>query len=131
MEMQSLAADIELELRSEPASVGAARHAAARLAADVGAPEDDVRIAVSEAVGNAVVHGYRGRRSGPIILKGWVEGGRLLVVVVDRGIGMSPNPASAGLGMGLPLIARVVEDLRVEGGPEGTTVSMSFAIESA
>ena len=75
MEMHSVATDIKLELGSEPASVAAARHAAARLAADVGAPEDDVRIAVSEAVGNAVVHGYRGRRSGPIILEGWVEGG--------------------------------------------------------
>ena len=129
--MQSLAADIELELGAEPASVATARHAAARLAANVGADQDDVQIAVSEAVGNAVIHAYRGGRSGPVILRGWVEGGRLLLVVVDRGVGMSPNPASEGLGMGLPLIGRVVEDLRVEGGPPGTTVSMSFAIASA
>ena len=43
-------AELELELPSEPTSVRVARHAVAAVARRSGAPEADVKLAVSEAV---------------------------------------------------------------------------------
>lgn len=126
--MQSLASRLELQLPAVPDSVPTARRAAGQFAADVGAIELDVKIAVTEAVANAVVHAYRDRAAGQILVRGSVEGDKLVIVVTDDGIGMSPNPDSPGLGFGLPLITKVAEDLHVEAGPEGTSVSMLFPL---
>ena len=126
--MQSLASRLDLELPATPDSVPTARHAAARFAAEVGADELDVKIAVSEAVGNVVVHAYRYGPQGTIELSGTVDDDRLVIVIADHGIGMAPNPDSPGLGFGLPLIGRVSEDLHVEAGPGGTRMTMVFAL---
>jgi serine/threonine-protein kinase RsbW len=127
--MQSLASRVELELPATPDSVPAARHAVARLAEDVGAGLLDVKIAVSEAVGNVVVHAYRDGSEGKVEITAGVEDDKLVVVVSDTGIGMSPNPDSPGLGFGLPLIGNVVEDMHVEAGTVGTKVTMVFPLE--
>jgi len=64
-----------------------------------GADELDVKIAVSEAVGNVVVHAYRdGTPPGSLELEGGIEDGKLVISVTDHGIGMSPHPDSPGLG---------------------------------
>ena len=126
--MQSLASSLELELPATPDSVPAARHVVARLAEDVGAPTLDVKIAVSEAVGNAVVHAYRDGDPGTIEVSAGVDDEKLVVVVADHGVGMSPNPDSPGLGFGLPLIGNVVEDLHVEADSVGTRVTMVFPL---
>lgn len=128
--MQNLITELDLELPARPESVGRARHEAARLAAACGADETNVKIGVSEAVGNAVLHAYRGDLDGPIRLRGSLRGKRLVIVVTDQGVGMSPDPGSSGLGLGLPLIGTVAEDMRVVGGPQGTTISMSFPAAS-
>jgi anti-sigma regulatory factor (Ser/Thr protein kinase) len=52
----------------------------------------------------------------------------LTVIVADRGVGMSPNPNSRGLGFGLPVIGAYADSFRVEpvrGG--GTRLTMRFA----
>ncbi len=126
--MQSLASRLELELPAVPNSVPTARHAAARLATEVGAVEFDVKIAVSEAVGNVVVHAYRNGHTGNVQIQGAIEEGKLVIAVADQGVGMSPHPDSPGLGFGLPLIGQVVEDLHVEAGAMGTRVSMIFPL---
>jgi serine/threonine-protein kinase RsbW len=126
--MQSVVSQLELKLPAVPASVPKARHAAARLAAEAGADELDVKIAVSEAVGNVVVHAYRDGRSGDLELEGSVEDGKLVLAVTDTGIGMSPHPDSPGLGFGLPLIGKVTDDLHVEADGRGTRVSMTFLL---
>jgi anti-sigma regulatory factor (Ser/Thr protein kinase) len=126
--MQSIASRLDLVLPAVPDSVPTARHAAARLACEVGAIELDVKIAVSEAVGNVVVHAYRDGRPGTVEIEGSVEDDKLLIVISDHGLGMSPHPDSPGLGFGLPLIGQVVEDLRVEAGPTGTRLSMVFPL---
>lgn len=48
---------------------------------------DDVKTAVSEAVTNAVIHGY-GQKKGMIYIEGKIEGNELTVVVKDLGIGI-------------------------------------------
>ena len=115
--------DLTLPARSE--SVGRARRAAERLARAAGAPKSNVALAVSEAVSNAIHHAYRGRE-GPITVHGRRDPGRLVVEVIDRGVGMRPNPASPGLGLGLSLIGMMADDFEIDAGPGGTAVRMRF-----
>jgi anti-sigma regulatory factor (Ser/Thr protein kinase) len=121
---------VTLDLPSDAASVGTARHAVAELAEGLGAPVDDVKIAVSEAVANAVIHAYRDGGSGPIQVEARQERGRLLVRVTDEGMGMTPNPGNPGLRVGIPLITKLCEDVRFHSSDEGTVVSMSFNTRS-
>ena len=119
--------EVRLDLPSEPASVAKARNAVAALADRFGVAVDDVKIAVSEAVGNAIVHAYRGRKPGVVRVFAREHRGRLLVTVTDDGTGMAPNPESQGLRLGIPLITRVCDDVRFTSTDDGTNVSMSFA----
>ena len=114
LECRALASQLELELPAVPDSVPTARHAAARLASEVGADELDVKIAVSEAVGNVVVHAYRDGTAGDLELEGSSRTASSCSSSTDHGIGMSPHPDSPGLGFGLPLIGNVTDDLHVE-----------------
>jgi anti-sigma regulatory factor (Ser/Thr protein kinase) len=122
---------VQLDLTSEPTNVAVARDALAKLARRVGARVDDVKIAVSEAVANAIVHGYRGERMGTIRVTGRHQRGRLLVTVADEGIGMTPNPGNPGLRVGIPLITTLCDDVRFSSSENGTVVSMSFAAGDA
>src|SRR5699024_1660438 len=58
--------NVQLDLPSAPPSIKRARDAVAALAETVGAPAADVKLAVSEAVTNAVVHAFRDRPPGTI-----------------------------------------------------------------
>lgn len=117
--------ELELELPPEPSSVGRARAALATVARRLGAREDDVKLAVSEAVSNAVVHAF-GDKGGTITLKAWREPDRMDVVVVDDGAGMTPKVDRSGLGLGISLITRLAADVRFDSSDNGTTVHMSF-----
>lgn len=127
--MQAAAKDreeVRLELPSEPGSVKRARDAVATLAERVGVPANDVKLAVSEAVSNAVTHAFRDRAAGTIKVRARVERDRLIVVVADDGTGMRPNVDSPGLGFGLSLITQMAGDVRFDSSTDGLTVSMSF-----
>jgi anti-sigma regulatory factor (Ser/Thr protein kinase) len=101
------------------------------LARSLGVPVDDVKIAVSEAVSNAVVHAYREEEYGEIRVDAREERGRLVVIVADNGRGMTPNPRNPGLRLGIPLITKLCDDVRFHSSDEGTVVSMSFATGTA
>ncbi len=116
----------ELKLPAEGDSVSKARRAVSEVASAVGAPEVDVKIAVSEAVGNAVVHAFRERRPGTIVIRAKRERSRLVVTVSDDGEGMRPHLDSPGLGLGISLISKVAEDVHFDSSENGTTVTMSF-----
>jgi anti-sigma regulatory factor (Ser/Thr protein kinase) len=120
-------AELELELPSEPTSVRVARHAVAGVARSAGAPEADVKLAVSEAVSNAVTHAFRDRDPGTIMVSARIDRGKLLVTIADDGSGMRPNLDSKGLGLGISLITKLAGDVRFDSSDKGLTVSMSFA----
>lgn len=48
----------------------------------------DIRTAVSEAVTNAIIHGYENRRDETVTLKGEIEGERLVFIIEDQGKGI-------------------------------------------
>ena len=92
---------------------------------------DAVRIAVSEAVSNVVVHGYRGARQGSFSLAVAADDGGLHVTVRDVGCGMRPRADSPGAGLGLPLIARLADSVSVTTPPDGgTEVAMTFPLSA-
>ena len=122
---------IELELEPEVHSVGEARRAVIEFAQAVGARDSDVGLAVSEAVGNAVVHAFRGRDPGTITVVARALDSRLIVVVADDGRGMSPHLESPGLGFGISLIGKVTRDVHFESSDKGTKVTMDFPAEAA
>lgn len=117
-----------------PASIAPLRHSVLGFASDSGASErqrEDIALAVSEALSNAVLHAYVGRdEPGTVTLDAWMDGESLEVVVGDEGIGMRPRADSPGLGFGMGLIFRMTEQLRVDSHDDarGVGVRMTFAI---
>jgi stage II sporulation protein AB (anti-sigma F factor) len=132
--MQDVTGTFERSYRATPASVRRARADIADFAAASGvdpAHVGDIRLAVSEAVTNAVVHGYR-EMPGTVHVTAERADGALSISIRDFGCGMEPRSAGSGhtgMGAGLALIGRVVGDLAVA--PQaghGTEVRMRFDI---
>ena len=82
---------------------------------------DAVRLAVSEAVTNVVMHAYRGRL-GRVDVKARVIADELRVLVADDGCGFKAPAETPGIGCGLALITDACEEFtlmeRAEGGTE-------------
>ncbi len=95
----------------------------------------DIKTAVSEAVTNAIVHGYEGT-SGMVTLRAVIEGRTLTVEVSDNGQGirnipqaMEPffttHPEQERSGMGFSVMQTFMDDLQVESVPgKGTRIRM-------
>ncbi|WP_414642242.1 ATP-binding protein [Baekduia sp.] len=90
----------------------------------------DIRLAVSEAATNAVLHAYRDRDPGQIrVDAGLTDEGWLKIVIEDDGFGPLPRPDSPGLGLGLPTIASVADAVELSAGrAAGAKLSMVFAL---
>lgn len=90
------------------------RQAAVQFSRAHGVPADrleDLRLAVSEAVSNAVMHAYQSREPGTITVTVDVVDECVEVAVRDDGIGMTRRTDSPGLGLGLALIATVADQV--------------------
>jgi serine/threonine-protein kinase RsbW len=121
-------------LPARSASIGVLRHAVTEFAAGCGASEvqlEDIALAVSEALSNVVLHAYAGcDPPGDITVEAWMSEQGFVVVVGDEGSGIVPRADSPGLGLGLPLIAKLADqlDLAYAGARDGASVRMSFSI---
>jgi anti-sigma regulatory factor (Ser/Thr protein kinase) len=99
----------------------------------MGVPEcvvEDVRVAVSEALANVVLHAYVGRAPGPMILEVWCDGDDLLVRICDEGRGLVPRIDSPGLRVGISVMASMVDAFSVANrqGTDGTIVSLRLSL---
>lgn len=95
----------------------------------------DVKTAVSEAVTNAIIHGYENTLH-KIKIKAWIKGKTLFVEVTDQGVGiedisraMEPlfttKPELERSGMGFSFMEAFMDSLEVVSSPgEGTTIKM-------
>lgn len=127
-------ADLDLTIAARPESVTVARQAVSGLAdafAWNAAFVADLKIAVSEACSNVVAHAYVDDDApGPLILRAWVEDTTLVVRIIDEGKGITPTLSKgAGLGLGLPLMAALSDEVQMKspaGGP--TEVTMTFSL---
>jgi anti-sigma regulatory factor (Ser/Thr protein kinase) len=127
-----MAEHLDLRTAAQPEAVAELRHEVVGFANRMGADEavgDAVRLAVSEALTNVVVHAYPGREPGDIAVEAWRDGNDQLVVVIsDDGKGLLPRAHGAGLGFGLGLMAQMSDGflLASGNGTPGTTVSLRF-----
>jgi serine/threonine-protein kinase RsbW len=113
-----------------PESVPIARRALAAVAAAAGAAGErleEIRLAVSEALTNAVVHAYRNGDAGRLHVTAAVTSGELWVLIGDDGRGMHARNDSRGLGIGLSLISGLSDDFAIlSRASGGTEVQMRF-----
>jgi serine/threonine-protein kinase RsbW len=90
---------------------------------------DDIRLAVSEAVSNVVLHAYRdGEADGGFELELRAAQDAIEVIVRDEGCGPQPHLASPGAGLGIPLIAALSSSLQIRNRSSGTEVHMTFTL---
>jgi anti-sigma regulatory factor (Ser/Thr protein kinase) len=99
-----------------PSSVPWARNVVGAFAAEAGIGAqrlEDVRLAVSEAITNAVTYAYDGSPGEIHVLAAAVSGG-LWIVIADDGQGMRDRRGETrGLGLGLGLMARLSDALTI------------------
>jgi anti-sigma regulatory factor (Ser/Thr protein kinase) len=93
----------------------------------------DVKLAVTEACTNVVVHAYPETDDGVIEVEARPRGRHVTVVVRDHGQGIVPRADSPGLGLGLPMIASLSDSVEIRGGTDEATteVIMTFALDRA
>jgi anti-sigma regulatory factor (Ser/Thr protein kinase) len=127
------APDVRLELPARPEGVAVVRQALAGMAdaLDVDAAVlADMKMAVSEACTNVVVHAYDDAE-GMLEVDMSADEVGLTIRVRDHGSGIQPHVRSAdvpALGLGLPLIAALSDAFELQGGAgHGTEVKMLFA----
>ena len=108
-------------------SVGAARRAIRRFAADLEVDLDGIVLAVSEAVANAVAHAYHeDETDGDVELSAGASPFELTVTVRDHGRGLAAGNGHPGAGYGLTIIRRVAEQVEVSDTPRGVSLTMAF-----
>jgi serine/threonine-protein kinase RsbW len=124
--------DMELALPARAENIALIRHAFGALGEALAVDEEllsDVRLAVTEACSNVVVHAYADRTPGPLEVLATLNDGTLTVLVRDEGPGIAPHPDSPGLGLGLPLIASLAESVQLgRDEQERTEVFMTFSL---
>ena len=127
--------DMELALAARAENIAIVRHALGGLGEAYGVPElklSDIRLAVTEACANVVVHAYPDGQGGPMEVLANICEDELTVRVRDWGRGIGPRSDSPGLGLGLSLIAALTETVQLtRGGAEHTEVRMTFALSDA
>lgn len=101
----------------------------------------DVKTAVSEAVTNAIVHGYEGTR-GTVTMRAIIDGATLSIEILDRGRGipnveqaMEPffttHPEQERSGMGFAVMQTFMDEVDVQSTPgSGTSVRMRKRIRA-
>ena len=95
----------------------------------------DIKTAVSEAVTNAIVHGYEGTR-GMVTMRAIIDGSSLAIEISDRGKGISnvqqamepfftTHPEQERSGMGFAVMQTFMDDVEVQSIPgSGTRVHL-------
>lgn len=124
--------DVELTLAARAENIAVVRHAFGGLGDAFAMSESklsDIRLAVTEACANVVVHAYPDGHEGPMEVLASIDEQELIVVVRDWGGGIRPRPDSPGLGLGLSLIAALTDNVQLGHDDEDhTEVRMTFAL---
>lgn len=96
----------------------------------------EIKTAISEAVTNAVIHGYNGE-GGEITIKAQLVGRTVTYIITDTGCGIKDiekareplytgKPDSERSGMGFSIMEAFMDELMVESEPgKGTRITMS------
>jgi len=113
-----------LRLSCVPSNVGVARMAVATFAAalNFNVPDiEELKVAVSEAVSNAVLHAYPDGQ-GDVTIEAYFEGDGLVILVEDQGVGISDldkarepgyTTAPDHMGLGLSFMESFTDELSI------------------
>jgi len=130
---------MELRFVSLSQNESFARAAAAAFAAQLNPTIEelaDIRTAVSEAVTNAIVHGYDSRTEGIVTLICEISGDSFTAKISDMGCGIADivqarqplytsKPEQERSGMGFAVMEAFMEEVEVQSAPgRGTTVTL-------
>lgn len=126
--------DMELALAARAENIAIVRHALGAFGEAFAVSEQklsDVRLAVTEACANVVVHAYPDGHEGQMEVAASIDGEQLIVLVRDWGGGIRPRSDSPGLGLGLSMIAALAEQVQLgHDSQEHTEVRMTFALSA-
>lgn len=103
---------------------------------------DEIKTVVSEAVTNAIIHGYDGRGDGVVTVEASIEADTMSVCVSDEGRGIedlelarqplfTSRPELERSGMGFTIMENFMDSFEVVSSPgQGTSLTMRKRIES-
>lgn len=136
--------EMKMEFISNPNNEAVARISVASFVATLDPTVEeisDVKTAVSEAVTNAIIHGYDGKK-GIVVLKARIKEKTLEIEVIDTGKGIeniekakeplyTTKPEQERSGMGFTIMESFMDEMKVESKVgEGTRVFMKKQIMS-
>lgn len=102
----------------------------------------DIKTVISEAVTNAIIHGYENDPAGEIAIEARIEEDTVYITVEDRGRGIedveqarqplyTSKPELERSGMGFTIMENFMDRVEVESSPgSGTKVTMAKRMES-
>ncbi len=135
---------IKLEFISIPENVGLARITIAALASQLDLTLNDleeIKVATSEAVSNAIIHGYRNKPTGIVKLTGTLYEDSIVIEIVDQGVGIEDiqqamQPAFTTdperMGLGFVFMQSFMDEVKVESEiNNGTKVILTKKFEGA
>ena len=130
---------VELNIPSNPLFERVVRASAAEVGNAIGFSEErveDLKLAISEAVNNAIDHG-NGRESGKLVAVVFeIDGDKLEIRISDEGSGVEQLDSSRRVveeqnlesgqlrGFGMYLISELVDDLEVSSSHRGTVLTL-------
>lgn len=135
---------MELRFRSISQNEALARTVAAAFAAQLNPTIEeltDIRTAVSEAVTNAIIHGYENRTDQSVFMACRIEGSLITITVRDEGRGIADvelarqpfyttQPDMERSGMGFSVMEAFMDKVQVESEPgKGTTVTLQKRVQ--
>jgi len=133
---------MRMEFMSLSQNEGLARSCAAAFAAQLNPTIEelsDIRTAVSEAVTNAIIHGYE-QQGGTIIMECILEGNCFQTVITDAGVGIADiekarqpffttRPELERSGMGFTVMEAFMDEVQIISAPgQGTKIAMAKRI---
>jgi anti-sigma regulatory factor (Ser/Thr protein kinase) len=123
---------VEIRVPAVPENLALARLALAGVGMAAGASDSvvaDLKLAVTEAATNSILHGYAEGTPGELVVRYRVQPGTIEVEVEDDGAGFEPGTPSRprngveNQGMGLMLIGTLTDSLEIESDDSGSRVS--------
>ena len=136
---------MELKFASRSENESFARVAVASFVSQLDPTMDeltDIKTVVSEAVTNAIIHGYDSRPDGIVTITASIEDDKVYITVEDDGEGIddierakqplfTTRPELERSGMGLTIIENFMDEMEIESAKgEGTRVKMMKRIKS-